>query len=410
MKIKLLTFICFTALLLACTAKPQQEKALEPPTHTMPVEGSAQMVPGAHRMALYLPALKSQSVAIVANQTSVVGKRHLVDTLLTVGVNIKLVFAPEHGFRGDHDAGEKVKSTIDAVTGLRMVSLYGANKKPSAADLSGVDVVVFDIQDVGTRFYTYISTLQYVMEACAENNKKVIVLDRPNPNGYYVDGPVLEPKFTSFVGMQPIPVVHGLTVGEYARMLNGEGWLAGGKKCQLEVIKVDRYTHRDHYQLPIRPSPNLPDMASVYLYPSLCFFEGTMVSVGRGTDKPFKLIGYPGFTNGDVKFTPRSIAGVASDPPYLGKECRGFDLEEFGNRFMKDYRSLYLYWLIQMYNRAPDKEKFFNSFFNKLAGNATLQEQIKKGVSEEEIYKSWQPEIAAYKKIRKKYLLYPDFE
>jgi len=324
-------------------------------------------------------------------------------------VNIKCVFAPEHGFRGESAAGETVKSQVDKKTGLSIISLYGKHMKPTAEDLEKVDVVLFDIQDVGVRFYTYISTLQYVMEACAGQNKELIVLDRPNPNGFYVDGPVLDKKFSSFVGMNSVPVVYGLTIGEYATMLNGEHWLSGGLQCKLTVIRVKNYTHNDLYELPVKPSPNLPEMASVYLYPSLCFFEGTKVSVGRGTGKPFCIIGYPSFTEGDYSFTPRSIPGVADHPQYEDTLCNGLDLGEFGPMVMLRNKKIYLYWLKAMYESYPKKKIFFNDFFDRLAGNDQLRKQIINGEPEEEIRKSWQDDLNRYRLIRKKYLLYQDF-
>lgn len=377
---------------------------------TQVVKTPEQLKVGAQRMELYLPKLKGKKVGFAGNHTSMIGNTHMVDTLIASGVNVVKIYSPEHGFRGSADAGETVKSGKDTKTGITIVSLYGNNHKPKPEQLEGVDIVVFDIQDVGTRFYTYISTMSYVMEACAELKIPVIVLDRPNPNGHFVDGPVLEKDFTSFVGMHQIPVVHGMTIGEYAKMVNGEGWLKGGIKCDLQVIPVDNYTHQDLYQLPIKPSPNLPNMTAIYLYPSLCFFEGTIVSVGRGTDHPFQIMGYPGMESGNFDFTPRSIEGAAKSPPYLGEKCHGFDLREFGDIYIKNLGQLYLYWLINAYKETKDKEGFFNNYFNNLAGNSKLKQQIKDGKTEEEIRKSWQPELDKFKQIRKKYLLYKDFE
>jgi len=365
---------------------------------------------GAAQTDKYLSRLNGKTVAVVANQTSRVGKTHLIDTLLSLGININKVFAPEHGFRGMADAGEHVKNFKDKKTGLPIVSLYGGNKKPTANDLRNIDVVLFDIQDVGVRFYTYISTMHYVMEACAENNKDFIVLDRPNPNGFYVDGPVLETKYKSFVGMHPVPLVHGMTIAEYAKMINGEGWLKNGIKCKLNYILCEGYSHKDHYQLPVKPSPNLPDMAAVYLYPSVGLFEGTVISVGRGTDKPFKVIGHPELKNTKFNFTPVSVPG-ATNPPYKGEVCYGFDLSDFGDIYIKSYGEIYLYWLMSIYENFPEKEEFFNSngFFNLLAGNSTLKQQIIEEKSESEITQSWQEGLVNFKKTRKKYLLYPDF-
>jgi uncharacterized protein YbbC (DUF1343 family) len=367
---------------------------------------------GAMRTELYLGDLRGKRVGIVANQTSLIGNTHLVDSLLSMGVAVKKVFAPEHGFRGDSGAGETIQDGRDTKTGLPLVSLYGKNKKPSAEMIRDLDVLVFDIQDVGARFYTYISTMHYVMEAAAENGKKVIVLDRPNPNGFYVDGPVLNPGFKSFVGMHPIPVVHGLTTGELALMINGEKWLNNGIVCDLSVIPCESYRHSDLYELPVHPSPNLPNMAAVYLYPSLCWFEGTDVSVGRGTNKPFQMIGYPGCTTGKTEFKPIDIQGVATDPPHEGKICRGHDLEEFGLTFIVTSKALYLDWIKAMYDEFPDKSRFFTApdFFDKLAGNDQLRKQLIAGSSVSDIRNSWQQDLADYKKMRRKYLLYPDFE
>lgn len=356
----------------------------------------------------WLPLLKDKRVAVVTNQTGMIGEVHLVDSLVSLKVNVMKVFAPEHGFRGEADAGAHVKDEKDKRTGLSIVSLYGSNKKPSAAQVADVDLLLFDIQDVGVRFYTYISTLHYVMEAAAENGKGVIVLDRPNPNGFYVDGPVLKMEHKSFVGMHPVPLVHGMTIGEYAQMINGEGWLKNGLKCDLQVIKCEGYSHDRYYELPVRPSPNLPNMSSIYLYPSLGLFEGTIVSVGRGTDRPFQCIGYPGNPIGDFKFTPKSMPG-AQDPPHRGKECTGIDLNEYGEIQSRLDRKIELNWLIGLYREAPDKKGFFNNFFDKLAGGTDLRERVIKGEEPEEIRASWQAELNAFKKIREKYLLYDDF-
>jgi uncharacterized protein YbbC (DUF1343 family) len=365
---------------------------------------------GAERTIEYLPLLARKRVAVVTNQTGRIGSVHLVDSLLGSGVQVVKVFAPEHGFRGEADAGEHVKDQRDARTGLPLVSLYGSNKKPTAAQLADVDALLFDIQDVGVRFYTYIGTLHYVMEAAAENGKTVVVLDRPNPNGFYVDGPVLDKAHTSFVGMHPVPLVHGLTVGEFARMINGEGWLKGGLKCKLEVVPCVGYTHETVYDLPVRPSPNLPNLASVYLYPSLGFFEGTVVSVGRGTDKPFQCIGYPGNPLGDYQFTPVSMPG-AKDPPHMGKLCTGFDLQEYGSFQARMDRRIRLNWLIGLYQQATDQASFFlaNKFIDKLAGGPDLRTRIEAGQDEETIRASWQEGLRTYMKMRKKYLLYDDF-
>lgn len=368
------------------------------------------VITGAEQTKEYLPLLRGKNVALVANQTSLIGSTHLADTLLSLKIKVKVVFAPEHGFRGEAEAGETITGSTDRKTGIKIISLYGDKKKPSPQDLEGIDVVVFDIQDVGVRFYTYISTLQYVMEACAEQNKTCIVFDRPNPNGHYVDGPVMEDKYKSFVGRTTIPLVHGLTVGEYATMLNGEQWLDGKLTCNLVVIRLKNYTHSVFYSLPVPPSPNLPNMSAVYLYPSLGLFEGTAISVGRGTEFPFQVVGFPGFKDGSFTFTPESIPGKAAHPMYERVECRGYKLKDFGEMFVRNSKSVYLFWLMGMYEKYPDRKKFFTSYFEKLAGTAQLREQIIKGVSEEEIRKSWQPALDKYKQIRQKYLLYPDFE
>ena len=364
----------------------------------------AKVITGAEQTELYAPSLKNKKIALLVNQTSLITSTHLVDSLLNLKLNIVKIFSPEHGFRGNAANGEKVSNELDAKTGLPIISLYGKNKKPTAESLQDVDVVIFDIQDVGARFYTYISTLHYLMDACAENNKELWVLDRPNPNGYYIDGPILEKNFQSFIGLDPLPIVHGLTVGEYAQLLNGEKWLAEGKVCKLKVISCKNYTHKDRYSLPVKPSPNLPNDLAIKLYPSICLFEGTSISVGRGTEFPFQVIGSPNKNNGNFTFTPKSIEGVAKNPPYEGQLCYGID---FRNEIIPD--GFTLKYVIELYNKAEDKEKFFTAFFDKLVGNDKLKEQIKKGMSESEIKKTWQDELNRYKVVRKKYLLYPDF-
>jgi len=373
-----------------------------------PVKTNLEIKSGADMTGKYLPLLNGKSVAIVANQSSNIGKTHLVDSLLSLHVKVKKVFCPEHGFRGQTDAGKAVSTEKDPKTGLTIVTLYGKNKKPLPEDLLGIDVVIFDIQDVGVRFYTYLSTLHYVMEACAENKKELIVLDRPNPNGYFIDGPMLEPAFKSFLGLDPVPLVYGMTIGEYALMLNGEGWLKDGEKCNLKVIELAGYNHRDLYELPVRPSPNLPNMPSVYLYPSLGLFEGTVISVGRGTDLPFQVIGHPGIQDAPYHFTPEPKP-AAKEPKYMGQQCNGYNLVDFGSQYMKNLKKIYLFWLIGTYTASTDKEHFFDENFNFHAGNATLQQQIKEGKTEDQIRATWQPGLNAFKIIRKKYLLYVDF-
>lgn len=372
-------------------------------------KGEPRITVGAARTDKYLPLLSGQRVAVVANHTARIGSSHLVDSLLAHKVDVKKVFAPEHGFRGDADAGEHVKDQRDTRTGLPIVSLYGKNKKPTAQQLADVDVLLFDMQDVGARFYTYIGTMHYVMEAALERQRRLIVLDRPNPNGFYVDGPVLDTAYRSFVGMHPVPIVHGMTIGEFAGMINGEGWLKGGMRCDLTVITCEGYDHAQFAKVELPPSPNLPNMAAVYLYPSLCLFEGTVVSVGRGTEKPFQCIGYPGNPVGAYRFTPRSRPG-AKEPPYLGHACNGLELEAYGEFQSRMEKRINLQWLIGFYQEAPNKTAYFNSFFDKLAGGKDLRERIVRGESEETIRASWQPELEAFKLVRSKYLLYPDFK
>jgi uncharacterized protein YbbC (DUF1343 family) len=394
-------FLLFTSASFAQYATPLNMQDMHP----------EDMKVGAQQTAIYFPLLKAKSVAFVGNQTSTIGITHVVDTLLALKVNLKKIFFPEHGFRGNEDAGEQLKTYKDKKTGLTCISLYGKeHKKPKADDLKDVDVVIFDIQDVGARFYTYISTLHYVMEACAENNKELIVLDRPNPNGYFVDGPVLDPKFSSFTGMHPVPIVHGMTMGEYARMINGEKWLANGAQCKLVVVPIESYTHNDLYQLPIKPSPNLPNMSSVYMYPSLCLLEGTIVSVGRGTDKPFQQFGYPQLVSGNTKFTPRPVKGASENPMYKGQLCNGYDVSPYGEAYVKYSKKVYLFWVMNLYNTSVSKDKFFTPYFNLLAGNDILQKQIVEGTSEDEIRRSWEPGLVKFKAIRKNYLIYKDFE
>lgn len=391
-----------------CSEQPENErqelKELPTAATTKPLPKAATLQTGADQTEKYLPLLKDKRVALVVNQTSVVGTKHLVDTLLASGIKITLIYAPEHGFRGEADAGAHITNAQDSKTGLPIYSLYGTNKKPSAAQLQEVDILLFDIQDVGARFYTYISTMHYVMEAAAENNKPVLILDRPNPNGYYVDGPVLNLKYKSFVGMHPIPVVHGLTVGELARMINGQQWLEGQRTCALTVIPVKNYTHKTRYSLPVKPSPNLPNDLAVQVYPSVCLFEGTNVSVGRGTETPFQVIGSPFYTKKNYSFTPKPMPG-ATKPPHLNQVCYGYKLTP------KDVKGKFsLTYLLDFYTNSTGKDKFFNNFFTSLAGNPELKEQIIAGKTEDQIRATWQPALLAYKKMRQKYLLYPDFE
>jgi len=362
---------------------------------------------GAEQIEKYIDLLKDKRVALVVNQTAVVDSVHLVDTLLSLGVDIQKVFAPEHGFRGNLDPGAHINNEIDEKTGISIVSIFGKKLKPTAEDLADVDIVIFDIQDVGARFFTFISTMHNVMEACAENNKKILILDRPNPTGDQVDGPIRKAGFESFVGKLPIPVVHGLTVGELAKMINGEFWLADSLQCDLTVISCENYNHKMLYSLPIKPSPNLPNDISIRLYPSLCFFEATDFSIGRGTEIPFQIIGYPDTIYGDFTFIPQDIEGMQTNPKQEGKLCYGIDLrdENLETKFTLKY-------IIDFYNKSGMGKDFFarSSWFNLLAGNSELQQQIIDGLTEEEIKASWKQELDEYKKMRKKYLLYEDFE
>ncbi|MFM7645148.1 MAG: exo-beta-N-acetylmuramidase NamZ domain-containing protein [Sphingomonadales bacterium] len=402
----------------------------------------AAVVTGAERVTSYLPLLEGKRVAIFANQTSLIGKTHLVDSLQSVGVDIRVIFGPEHGFRGDADAGEKVGNYVDKKTGIPVVSLYGQKRRPDEKDLSEIDIMLFDIQDVGVRFYTFISSLETYMQSAMEFQKPLIVLDRPNPNGFYVDGPVLDLPYRSFIGMQPIPIVYGLTIGEYATMLFGEGWVKPQNESKKEattqsntaaaaamparsdgftliVVNCENYTHRTLYEPPVKPSPNIPNLQTMYLYPSTCFFEGTALSEGRGTDKPFMLFGHPSLPKQLVKFTPQPNAGAKNSKHY-GKQCYGWDLSGTPQEVLEKTKGqIQLKWLLEAYQLFPEKDSFFllpksgdmkGSFFNKLAGNNELWQQIRKGLSEEEIKKSWQPALLEYKAIRKKYLLYEDFE
>ena len=361
----------------------------------------------ANNTEAYLPYFKNKKIGIVANQTSVIFKDnkqgtylHLVDSLVKLKVNISKVFSPEHGFRGKADASEHVANGVDTKTGLPIISLYGKNKKPNKAQLEGLDLVVFDIQDVGVRFYTYISTLHYVMEACAENNIPVLVLDRPNPNGHYVDGPTLNSKYKSFVGKHEVPLVYGMTIGEYAQMINGENWLKNGIKCDLSVIQLKNYTHNSSYHLPIRPSPNLPNDISINLYPSLGFFEGTPINAGRGTESQFQRYGAPYFSKTEFNYTPQANFG-SKYPKHKGKVCYGVDLSK-----TPKLSKVAIKWLVDAYQKSPDKEKFFGKTFTIHAGNEKLQKQLEANVSPEEIENSWKKELKKFKKIRKKYLIY----
>ncbi|MFK7785965.1 MAG: exo-beta-N-acetylmuramidase NamZ domain-containing protein [Crocinitomicaceae bacterium] len=381
---------------------PQQEEG-GPVIFEDQIERIISVSVGAEQLEEYLPLLEGKKVGIIGNQSSLIGETHLVDSLLSMDVNVAKVFSPEHGFRGKADAGEHVSNEKDQKTGLPIVSLYGKNKKPTQEQLKGLDVVVFDIQDVGVRFYTYISTLHYVMEACAQANIPVIVLDRPNPNGHYVDGPVLDMKYKSFVGMHPVPIVYGMTIGEYGKMINGEGWLEGNLRCDYTVIPCGEYTHDMHYDLPVPPSPNLRSYSSIQLYPSLCLLEATTVSVGRGTDRPFEYYGHPEFPKSNFAFTPKSGPG-SKNPKHNGKECNGYDLHMLENETAARIDLTYL-----INSRDILKGKTFidrSKMFNLLAGNNVLIQQLKNGKSRQEIRASWQDELDAFKLIREKYLMY----
>ena len=352
---------------------------------------------GAVRLDAYLPLIENKKVGVVGNQTSMIGNTHLVDSLLSLRIDVVKVFSPEHGFRGKADAGAKVENGTDSKTGLPIISLYGKNKKPYPEQLEGIDVLLFDIQDVGARFYTYISTLHYIMEAAGENNIKVIVLDRPNPNSHYVDGPIREKGFESFVGMHAIPIVHGMTIGEYAKMINGENWIA--VNCELTVIVIENYTRKMAYDLPIKPSPNLPNAKAINLYPSLCLFEGTTISIGRGTVYPFQHFGAP-YLESDYSFTPKSGAG-SKYPKHENKECFGTNL-----RLEKPLTAINLNWIIETYKQCPEKEEFFNNFFDKLAGTDKLRKQIIAEKTQKEIKESWQEGLEEFKEKREKHLIY----
>ncbi len=423
------TVLLFVLVMISCAnlSKSEARNQNSKVTEQNKIKNDSTIIVGANQIESYLPLLKGKRIGIVANQTSVIFKKdidsiflvdpetmekklektinhstHLVDSLLSLNVDIKTVFAPEHGFRGTADAGEHVKDGIDTKTNLPIISLYGKNKKPSPEQLKNIDLMIFDIQDVGARFYTYISSLHYVMEACAEANIPIIILDRPNPNGQYIDGPILETEHSSFVGMHPIPVVHGMTIGEYAQMINGEEWLTNGVQCELKVIPLKNYTHKSTYSLPIKPSPNLPNDKSINLYPSLCFFEGTNVSAGRGTKFPFQIFGSP-FLNSELynfKFTPHPNFG-SKYPKHQDKLCFGKNLI-----LTENLNTLNLNWLIEAYNNTENKADFFNAFFTKLAGTKKLQEQIKAGLTETEIKATWQEGLKNFKKTRSKYLIY----
>ncbi len=368
---------------------------------------NSDIVPGAYQTLNYFPLIENKRIGFVGNHTSKIGEVHLVDTLIRSGFKLVRIFSPEHGFRGKAAAGEYVEDGTDIETGVPVISLYGKNRRPKKEQLIDIDVIIFDIQDVGARFYTYISTMTYVMEEAAKNNIPVIILDRPNPNGHYVDGPVLEPEYSSFVGLHPIPVVHGMTVGEYALMVNGEGWLKDNLESNLTIIQVANYDRSMPFNIKTKPSPNLPNMTAIYLYPSLCFFEGTEISVGRGTNKPFQIFGHPSLPENifNYEFVPESVP-AAPEPPLLNKTCNGMNLSEINPEKIRNKGYLDLSYLLMAYKNFPDKDNFFNNFFDLLAGTDKLRKQIINNYTEKEIRQSWEKDLSNFKKIREKYLIY----
>jgi uncharacterized protein YbbC (DUF1343 family) len=378
--------------------------------------GKSHILTGADQTERYFPILRAKRVAIVANQTSQIAGTLLVDSLLHSGIRVVKVFGPEHGFRGNASAGVTVGDSHDPMTGIPIVSLYGKKSMPSREDLQDVDIVVFDIQDVGARFFTYIITLQRVMQACADFHKPMLLLDRPNPNGYYVDGPVLEDSLRSGVGLQPIPIVHGMTMGELAKMINGEGWLADKMNCPLQIITMMNYTHASVYELPVPPSPNLNTQLAIRLYPSLCLFEGTVISLGRGTQRPFTMLGAPALAGKyEYSFRPVSIPGMSEHPLYQDSICYGLSFGDTGLESLRAKKQIDLHWLFELYKAYPDKKVFFDASrsnqignFDKLAGTSMLRKQILEGASEQTIRQSWEPALSRFKSKRKKYLIYPE--
>jgi uncharacterized protein YbbC (DUF1343 family) len=368
---------------------------------------SAQVKCGSERKSLYYSHLRHKNIAVVANAASLVGKVNVVDTLLHSGLKVEKIFCPEHGFRTFSDAGQAIKNSVDSATKLPVISLYGKKKKPDPADLKDIDIVVFDLQDVGVRFFTYLSTLSYMMEACSQANIPLMVFDRPNPNGFYIDGPVMDSSLFSFVGLHPVPIVYGMTIGEYAKMVNEEGWLKDRMICDLQVIPLESYTHQTQYTLPANPSPNLTDMNAVYLYPSLCLFEGTIVSIGRGTSYPFEIYGHPLFRGFSFEFVPKPMKG-ATNPLYNGQLCRGIDLRDFYKTHPRLFGRLNITWLIMAYKTMGSDPHFFTESFDRLAGTSGLRKQIIEGKTEQEIRQGWQEGLEKFKEIRKKYLIYPE--
>ena len=406
---RLISFVLIASTSIFCApSKPKQEKT---PMDVYKKE----LKTGAEQTEKYLPLLKGKRVAIMANQTSVIGKTHLVDSLKTLGVKIVKVFGPEHGFRGNASAGERVADEIDPASGIPVISLYGAKNKPTKEDLADVDILIYDLQDVGVRFYTNINALSRLMEACSENGKEMLILDRPNPNGYLIDGPILDMKYKSGIGMFPIPMSHGLTVGEFAQMANGEGWLTGKVQCKIIIIPVANYKHDMPYTLPVKPSPNLNTQQAILLYPSTCMFEGVYINHGRGTMFPFTVLGSPELKGKyEFSYTPTSIKGMAETPIFMNEVCYGLDLRNYDTEKLRKTKKINLQWIMELYKAHPYKEKFFDSKLSKQMNNIEIQigsglfrQQIIDGKSEKEIRASWEPGLSEYKKMRKKYLLYP---
>jgi uncharacterized protein YbbC (DUF1343 family) len=402
-----ITFLClmFPYLVLGCIPKTSTKGTTQEVKHS--INKKDDIKTGADQTEKYLPLLKGKNVGLVINPTAEIDGINLADTLKSAGVNIKAIFGPEHGFRGDADAGEKVGNYIDKKSGIPVISLYGPKKAPSKDDLKDLDIVVFDIQDVGARFYTYTITLADVMQACADNKVPLLILDRPNPNGELIDGPILDPAFKSGVGMHKIPITHGLTIAEFAKMVNGEKWLKNNAQCNIKIIEMANYHHGKEYNLPVKPSPNLPNMLSIYLYPSTCLFEGTAISQGRGTTYPFQVLGHPLLKDKySFSFKPVSIKGMSKNPPLENEVCYGIDFRKMPLQEIRNQKQIDLKLLLDLYNDFPEKDKFFTPFFNKLAGTDQLMKQVKEGKSEAEIRKSWEDGLTKYKETRKKYLLY----
>ncbi|TDH26600.1 DUF1343 domain-containing protein [Segetibacter sp. 3557_3] len=406
MKLSYLSYL-LVAIVASCSFKTG-------PTRAQAKAGKTDIVTGAEKTNEYLPYLKGKRVGILANPTTIIGTRHLVDSMLATGINIVKVFGPEHGFRGRASAGVRVSDEKDSATGVKVISLYGPKRKPSKEDLADVDVMIFDVQDVGCRFYTYINVLSYIMESCAENNKELIVLDRPNPNGYLVDGPILDMRLKSGIGIFPIPIAHGMTIAEFAQMINGEGWLPNKMTCKLRIVKLANYNHDKPYTLPVKPSPNLNTQQSIMLYPSTCLFEGTILNHGRGTQFPFTVLGSPLLKDKYAfSYTPVSIPGMSETPLHMNQVCYGLDLRDYDISKLRASKRINIQWMIDLYNAYPIKEKFFDRTQSKemgnidgLAGSSEFRQQIMSGKSVKEIQDSWEPGLSQYKTMRKKYMLY----